>query len=563
MYEDIKLRTGQLSTEPDSSEADLQPRAADDPFDLNSGVGDIFHALYEAILYGQKQHVSFKIKSPEGAVYVYDLVCDVGGHCDVRIQSKVKEKQGSPRQALDLFLKGDGEVQFIQPDLKVQNLSSAILQSLKGINERLNLVDNINTFKMKEFSEEKKAEFVREVLQAHNKLREHHGAEPLALEKKLMEDAQSYAEQCARGGSIMPRNQVSPYGENIWGLTTNASDFDDFHGYRPVGKWYSEVRHYVFGQEPEDNSAGNSDSCFQSTFLRRPIFIIRPFTNEDAEEISIPDLTALSLSTSSNQTVPGSTTSSDKTSNSSVSQREAMVCEYHPPGNYLGEYAANVKPLQKPFTNEDAEEISIPDLTALSLSSSNQTVPGSTPSSDKTRNSSISQREAMVEFYTLKYHNEKRELHLLPPLSYNKQLSALALDWANQLLEADKFSHRPDNKFGENIFFYTSSFYVDDKEAIKKAVTAWYNEIEDYREYFDLEPPLEALTTGNPTGHFTQVVWNGTTEVGLGLSRNASSDFHKVIVVANYAPPGNILGRFKENVPMPAEWKKKKSQRRK
>lgn len=80
------------------------------------------------------------------------------------------------------------------------------------------------------------------------------------------------------------------------------------------------------------------------------------------------------------------------------------------------------------------------------------------------------------------------------------QLSALALDWANQLLEADKFSHRPDNKFGENIFFYTSSFYVDDKEAIKKAVTAWYNEIEDYREYFDLEPPLEALTTGNPTG---------------------------------------------------------------
>ncbi|KAI5729392.1 hypothetical protein M8J76_002017 [Diaphorina citri] len=471
---DIKLRTSQLSTEPDSSEADLQSRAADDPFDLGSGVGDIFHALYEAILYGQKQHVSFKIKSPEGAVYVYDLVCDVGGHCDVRIQSKVKEKQGSPRQALDLFLKGDGEVQFIQPDLKVQNLSSAILQSLKGINERLNLVDNINTFKMKEFSEEKKAEFVRE----------------------LMEDAQSYAEQCARGGSIMPRNQVSPYGENIWGLTTNASDFDDFHGYRPVGKWYSEIRHYVFGQEPEDNSAGH---LTQLLWTKSQYLGVGMAANDNGQLF--------------------------------------VVCEYHPPGNYLGEYAANVKPLQKPFTNEDAEEISVPDLTALSLSSSNQTVPGSTPSSDKTSNSSVSQREAM--------------------------LSALALDWANQLLEADKFSHRPDNKFGENIFFYTSSFYVDDKEAIKKAVTAWYNEIEDYREYFDLEPPLEALTTGNPTGHFTQVVWNGTTEVGLGLSRNASSDFHKVIVVANYAPPGNILGRFKESVPMPAEWKKKKSQRRK
>lgn len=75
---------------------------------------------------------------------------------------------------------------------------------------------------------------------------------------QLMEDAQNYAERCARSGSIVPRDQMSPYGENIWGLTTNASDLDDLHGGRPVEKWYSESRNYTFGEEPKDISAGNN-----------------------------------------------------------------------------------------------------------------------------------------------------------------------------------------------------------------------------------------------------------------------------------------------------------------
>lgn len=68
-------------------------------------IGDIFHSLYESVLFGQRQHVSFKIKSTEGVVYLYDLLCERSGHCDVKIQSRTKNRKVNPAEALNLFLK--------------------------------------------------------------------------------------------------------------------------------------------------------------------------------------------------------------------------------------------------------------------------------------------------------------------------------------------------------------------------------------------------------------------------------------------------------------------------
>lgn len=67
----------------------------------------------------------------------------------------------------------------------------------------------------------------------------------------------------------------------------------------------------------------------------------------------------------------------------------------------------------------------------------------------------------------------------------------------------------------------------------------WYVEVKDYD--FDTVSPVF-----NPeTGHFTQVVWATTTQVGGGVAKSKSG---KTYVVGRYFPPGNVKGGFLENI---------------
>ena len=47
-------------------------------------------------------------------------------------------------------------------------------------------------------------------------------------------------------------------------------------------------------------------------------------------------------------------------------------------------------------------------------------------------------------------------------------------------------------------------------------------------------------------GHFTQVVWKGSREIGVG--RAFADKGQSVYVVCNYLPAGNYIGHYKENV---------------
>ena len=46
-------------------------------------------------------------------------------------------------------------------------------------------------------------------------------------------------------------------------------------------------------------------------------------------------------------------------------------------------------------------------------------------------------------------------------------------------------------------------------------------------------------------GHFTQVVWKNSKELGVGRAQGKDG---KWIVVCNYSPAGNFVGRDAENV---------------
>ena len=47
------------------------------------------------------------------------------------------------------------------------------------------------------------------------------------------------------------------------------------------------------------------------------------------------------------------------------------------------------------------------------------------------------------------------------------------------------------------------------------------------------------------TGHFSQVVWKDSKEIGVGRSKTKDG---KIVVVTNYRPAGNITGSYTTNV---------------
>ena len=66
----------------------------------------------------------------------------------------------------------------------------------------------------------------------------------------------------------------------------------------------------------------------------------------------------------------------------------------------------------------------------------------------------------------------------------------------------------------------------------------WYKEIQNYR--------FNNSGFAENTGHFTQMVWGGSTKLGVGLA--FSMDGNNAFIVAQYSPRGNIEGQFSANV---------------
>ncbi len=50
------------------------------------------------------------------------------------------------------------------------------------------------------------------------------------------------------------------------------------------------------------------------------------------------------------------------------------------------------------------------------------------------------------------------------------------------------------------------------------------------------------------SGHFTQVVWEKSTELGIAYATYKDGEWNKVVVVGNYYPAGNVTSQFEENV---------------
>ncbi|XP_054934338.1 Golgi-associated plant pathogenesis-related protein 1-like [Dermacentor andersoni] len=146
--------------------------------------------------------------------------------------------------------------------------------------------------------------------------------------------------------------------------------------------------------------------------------------------------------------------------------------------------------------------------------------------------------EAEFQKDSLDWHNYYRSLHGVPALQLDAKLSAMAKTWAITLAKEDRFEHSPDTECGENVYVKWSS---NPKHQItgREAVESWYSEISEYR-WDGTDPDIDAV------GHFTQVIWKETTRMGCAQARGPTN---KILVVANYSPPGNVVGKFATCVP--------------
>ncbi|XP_063392780.1 ectin-like [Cydia fagiglandana] len=143
------------------------------------------------------------------------------------------------------------------------------------------------------------------------------------------------------------------------------------------------------------------------------------------------------------------------------------------------------------------------------------------------------------------WHNVYRQRHGAPQLYMAPELCDYAQAWANHLAHTNKFCYRNDRDVGQNLYQRPVSALQPDVTG-QEVSSYWYAAVRQYS--FFKEPDI--LHANVNAGHFTQMVWVATRFFGVGKARSRAG---KVIVVANYSPPGNYSGQFETNVlpPLP------------
>jgi len=134
----------------------------------------------------------------------------------------------------------------------------------------------------------------------------------------------------------------------------------------------------------------------------------------------------------------------------------------------------------------------------------------------------------------LRVHNDARADVGVKPVVWSSRLAKDAEEYATKLAKSGRFVHSNKNlrtDEGENLYWYSSTH----NNPLTEASESWYDEIHSYK--------YRKCCGRNfgKTGHYTQMVWETTTEIGIGVAVSKSGETY---VVARYNPAGNFQGRY-------------------
>ena len=129
----------------------------------------------------------------------------------------------------------------------------------------------------------------------------------------------------------------------------------------------------------------------------------------------------------------------------------------------------------------------------------------------------------------LAFHNRYRAAVGVPALRWSDSLAAGAQQWADYLAPTGRLKH---SEVGENL----AAGWHYGTYSVTQLVDTWGYE----KRYFIRGIFPNVSSTGNwaDVGHYTQVVWRNTTQVGCGVARRNGN----TVLACRYSPPGNIVG---------------------
>ena len=131
-------------------------------------------------------------------------------------------------------------------------------------------------------------------------------------------------------------------------------------------------------------------------------------------------------------------------------------------------------------------------------------------------------------------HNKYRSELNIKPLVWSEKLSKTSQKWANELSKKGRLIHCKSKKYckdnGENLALFEGYNLVSPTMVVDE----WATEIEcfDYK-------TKDCISRGCVCGHYTQIIWRDTNEVGCAKVKKGNKEFW----VCQYLPAGNYINQ--------------------
>jgi Cysteine-rich secretory protein family len=135
----------------------------------------------------------------------------------------------------------------------------------------------------------------------------------------------------------------------------------------------------------------------------------------------------------------------------------------------------------------------------------------------------------------LAIHNRERAATGARPLVWDGRLAAAAAAYGPALERLGRLAHSPPAMRagqGENLWMGTRDAYE-----LEEMAGGWVAEKALFRP--GVFPAVSSSRQWSDVGHYTQMIWKGTTRLGCAVHKGRSWDF----LICRYTPPGNVVGQ--------------------